>query len=222
VSSRRNHLGEPFADVTHIVTRRHPQNVFQHRLSLFTHWRCVMKALLIAVLATSLVACASTPTVKTDFDPAASFGTYKTYSWAVKPTAGSPLVQQRIVDGINARLQAKGLREAPQGDIALAAHIVTDRKQTLDTFYTGTGMGGWGWRGGWGGGMGMGSATTTVRTYDVGTLVLDMFDTRTKQAVWRGTASGTVPSSPAKINAAVEAGLDKMFAGYPPVATAGH
>ncbi|MET0890595.1 MAG: DUF4136 domain-containing protein [Stenotrophomonas maltophilia] len=178
-----------------------------------------MKALCIAVVAASLVACASTPTVNTDFDPAANFGAYRTYSWAVKPTAGSPLVQQRIVDGINARLQAKGLREVPQGDIALAAHTVTDRKQTLDTFYTGTGMGGWGWRGGWGGGMG--NATTTVRTYEVGTLVLDMFDTRTKQAVWRGTASSTVPSSPDKINAAVEIALDKMLAGFPPAATAG-
>ncbi|MCD9085335.1 DUF4136 domain-containing protein [Stenotrophomonas sp. SY1] len=180
-----------------------------------------MKAIAIAaVLATSLVACTSTPTVKTDFDPSANFGGYKTYSWALKPQAGSPLVQQRIVDGINARMQAKGLREAPNGDIALAAHIANSQKQTLDTFYSGTGMGGWGWRGGWGGGMAMGSASTTVHTYDVGTLVLDMFDARTKQAVWRGTASGTVPSSPDKVNVAVDAGLDKMFASFPPGSTA--
>ncbi|HAU80292.1 MULTISPECIES: DUF4136 domain-containing protein [Gammaproteobacteria] len=180
-----------------------------------------MKAFAIAVLATSLVACASTPTVKTDFDPSASFASYKTYTWAMKPQASSPLVQQRIIDGINARLQAKGLREAPNGDIALAAHIATGQKQTLDTFYSGTGMGGWGWRGGgWGGGMAMGNATTTVHTYDVGTLVVDMFDAKTKQAVWRGTASGTVPTSPDKVNAAVEAGLDKLFAAFPPGTTA--
>ncbi|WP_411851156.1 DUF4136 domain-containing protein [Stenotrophomonas sp. LGBM10] len=184
-----------------------------------------MKAFAIAVLATSLVACASSPTVKTDFDSSANFASYRTYTWAMKPEASSPLVQQRIVDGINARLQAKGLREAPNGDIALAAHIANSQKQTLDTFYTGTGMGGWGWRGGgwgggWGGGMAMGNATTTVHTYDVGTLVVDMFDARTKQAVWRGTASGTVPSSPDKVNAAVEAGLDKLFASFPPGSTA--
>ncbi|WP_256774223.1 MULTISPECIES: DUF4136 domain-containing protein [unclassified Stenotrophomonas] len=178
-----------------------------------------MKAFAIAVLASSLVACASTPTVNTDYDSAAAFASYTTYSWAIKPQASSPLVQQRVVAGINARLQAKGLRETPQGgDIALAAHIMTTQRQTLDTFYTGSGMGGWGWRGGWGGGMG--NATTTVRTYQVGTLVVDMFDTRTQQAVWRGTASGTVPTSPAKVNAAIETGLDKLFAAYPPGATA--
>lgn len=176
-----------------------------------------MKVLAVVVLAASLAACASTPTVDTDYDHSASFATYKTYSWADKPQGGSPLVQKRIVDGIDARLQAKGWTLAPSGgEVAVAAHVATSQKQTLDTFYTGSSMGGWGWRGGWGRGMGMGSSTTTVRTYDVGTLVVDMFDAKTQQAIWRGTASGTVPSSPEKVNAAVEAGLDKMFAAFPP------
>ncbi|MET0718869.1 MAG: DUF4136 domain-containing protein [Pseudoxanthomonas sp.] len=168
------------------------------------------------LFALALGACASTPTVHTDVASGASFSSYKTYTWAMKPEGASPLVQQRIVDGVDARLRAKGWTEAPNGDVSIAAHIATSQKQTLDTFYTGTGMGGWGWRGAWGGGMAMGSASTTVRTYDVGTLIVDMFDTKTQQAVWRGTASGTVPSSPDKVNAAVEAGLDKMFAGFPP------
>ena len=176
-----------------------------------------MKALLPAVLATALVACASTPTVNTDFDPQANFAAFRTYSWAVKPQAGAPLVQQRIVDGINTRLQAAGLRETPSGgDLAVAAHVATQQQQTLDTFYSNNGMGAWGWRGGWGGGMGMGTATTTVRTYSVGTLVVDLFDAKSKQAVWRGTASGTVPSSPAQVDAQVDAGLTKMFARFPP------
>ncbi|HYG07829.1 MAG TPA: DUF4136 domain-containing protein [Stenotrophomonas sp.] len=173
-----------------------------------------------AFAALLLAACASSPTVKTDHDPAVDFSQYRTYTWGMKPQAGSPLVQQRIVDGIDARLQARGWRQAPDGQVTLAAHIITSQRQTLDTFYTGTGMGGWGWRGGWGGGMGMGTAQTTVRTYDVGTLVVDMFDTRTQQAIWRGTASGTVPSTPERVNAAVEAGLDKMFTGFPPGSSA--
>ncbi len=176
-----------------------------------------MKILLPLVLVAWLAACASTPTVKTDFDPRADFSTYKTYSWALKPQVGSPLVQQRIVDGISARLQAAGLREANNGDLAIAAHVATSQQQTLETFYSGGGMGGWGWRGGWGG---MGTATTTVRSYDVGTLVVDMFDARSKQAIWRGSASGTVPSSPAKVDAQVEAGLTKMFVAFPPGASA--
>ena len=161
-----------------------------------------------------LAGCASTPTVTTDHDPAANFASYRTYSWAAKPQIGSPLVQQRIVDGIDARLRAKGWTQAPNGQVAIAAHVVASQKQTIDTFYTGSSMGGWGYRGGWRGGMG--SATSTVRTYDVGTLIVDMFDASTQQAVWRGSASSTVSSSPEKVNQTVDAALDKMFAGFPP------
>lgn len=62
----------------------------------------------------------------------------------------------------------------------------------------------------------MGSATTRVRTYTVGTLVVDLFDTRTKQAIWRGTASDTVPDDPAKGDALLRAGIAEMFEGFPP------
>jgi hypothetical protein len=171
-----------------------------------------MKSIAMAFVLLLLAGCASTPTVTTDHDPSAQFGSYKTYYWARKPEGSSPLVTQRIVEGIDARLQAKGWTQAPDGDVALVANISRAQQQSIDTFYSGTGMGGWGYRG-WGG---MGSATTTVRNYTVGTLVVDMFDTRTKQAVWRGSASGTVPNSPEKVDAAVTAGLDKMFANFPP------
>lgn len=173
------------------------------------------------LLPLAVAACASSPTVHTDFDSRAQFGSYKTYSWSVKPELGSPLAQQRIVEGIERRLQAKGLVQvASEGDLAVAAHVASQQKTTLDTLYTGTGMGGWGWHGGWAGGLGVGSATTQVRNYQVGTLIVDLFDAQSKQAIWRGTASGTVSSNPDTNRAAVEAGLDKMFANYPPDSTA--
>ncbi|WP_426805934.1 DUF4136 domain-containing protein, partial [Stenotrophomonas sp. SrG] len=71
-----------------------------------------MKAFAIAVLATSLVASASTPTVHTDFDPGANFASFRTYRWAMKPQGASPLVSQRSVDGIDARLAARGWTQA--------------------------------------------------------------------------------------------------------------
>ena len=61
----------------------------------------------------------------------------------------------------------------------------TPREQpTLRTFYDGFP----GWR--WGG---FGEATTYVDNYEVGTLVIDMFDTRSKKLIWRGSASDTLP-----------------------------
>lgn len=160
-----------------------------------------------------LSACASTPTVSTDHAASADFASYRTYYWAQEPEGAAPLVQQRIIDGVDTRLAAKGwTRGQDSGDVALAAHVATSQEQTLDTFYTGAPMGGWGWRGG----MGMSTASTTVRTYTVGTLIVDMFDTSTKQAIWRGTASDTLSNSPDQVNASVEAALNEMFADFPP------
>lgn len=166
-----------------------------------------------------LVGCTSSPTVQTDQASNVDFSTYKTYSWLSKPGDGvPPLMSQRIVDDVNAQLQSKGWRLLDSGgDVAVVAHVSTKEKQTLDTMYMGPAFGGWGWRGaGWGMGMAMADSTTTVHTYDVGTLIVDMFDARSKQAIWRGTSSETIPSSPDKVNAAVEAAVEKMFAGFPP------
>ena len=157
-----------------------------------------------------LASCANTPTVKADFDPAANFARYRTYTWLAKPTGGSPLAMQRIVDGVDARLQAKGWRLAPEGDVRVAASVTSAQKQDYTTYYSGMGYG-WGW-----GAMSPGMATTSVYTYEVGTLVVDMFDASTKRAVWRGTADGILPDNPDKRTEMLQVALDKMFAAFPP------
>lgn len=168
----------------------------------------------VALLALVLAACASTPTVQTDFDPAAQFSRYRTYTWREQPEAAPPLVKQRIVAAIDRQLQAKGWTRAAEGDVAIAAHVASREKQSIDTFYDSPMWSGWGWRHGWD--VGIGYARTRVTTYTVGTLVVDMFDTSTRQAVWRGTAEGTVPDTPEKVNAAVEDAIARMFRDFPP------
>lgn len=170
--------------------------------------------LAILSLLLALAAC-STPRVYTDYNPNAQFATYRSYSWRERPEKAPPLVQQRIVDAIDAQLRAKGWTLMPDGgDVALAAHVASRQEYELDTFYSDPFWGGWYWRGGWG--MRTGIDTTRVRSYTVGTLVLDMFDTRTKQAIWRGTAEGTVSKNPEKVNADIQTAVAKMFAQFPP------
>ena len=41
-----------------------------------------------------------------------------------------------------------------------------------------------------------------------------MFDGKSKKALWRGTASGTLQDDPARMTAMLQAALDKMFAGF--------
>lgn len=151
--------------------------------------------------------------IASDYDPKAPFGDYKTFMWIKKPHMDDPLMDDRIVNAINAELTAKGWTLVPEGaDIGVAAEVATRKRHTLQTFYDGFG-GGWGWHW-WGGGIGM--ATTHVDTYTVGTLVVDLFDTRTKQLVWRGWASDALPDNPQKETKKLDKDIEKLFKHLPP------
>jgi hypothetical protein len=151
--------------------------------------------------------------VKTDYDRGADFGQYKTYSWEHVKTQ-DPLFVDRIKNSVNAALAAKGLTQVDSGgDVSIVAVEITRNQQTLNTFYDGFG-GGWGWRRFGGGGFG--EATTTTETYKVGTLVVDLFDTKTKKLLWRGTSSDTLSNNSDKNIKNLDKGVEKMFKQFPP------
>jgi hypothetical protein len=151
--------------------------------------------------------------VKTDFDRAANFGQYKTYSWE-NVTTKDPLFVDRIKSAVDAALSAKGWTQADSGgDISIVAIEMTHDRQTLNTFYDGF-AGGWGWRRFGGGGLG--EATTTTDTYRVGTLVVDLFDTKTKNLVWRGSASDAISNNSTKNIKNLDKGVAKLFKQFPP------
>lgn len=151
--------------------------------------------------------------VKTDYDRGANFSQYKTYCWQTVKTKNA-LDVDRIKNAVNAALQAKGWTQVDSGgDISIIAIEMTQQQQTLNTFYDGFG-GGWGWRRFGGGGFG--EATTTTDTYKVGTLVVDLFDTKTKQLVWRGSSSDTLSNNSDKNIKNLDKGAQKMFQHFPP------
>jgi uncharacterized protein DUF4136 len=149
--------------------------------------------------------------VKTDYDRNADFAQYKTYSWEQVKTQ-DPLNVDRIKSAVNTTLAAKGWTQvASGGDVCIVAMEITHNQQTLNTFYDGFG-GGWRWRG-FGG---LGEATTTTETYTVGTLVVDLFDAKTKQLLWRGTASDTLSNNSNKNIKNLDKDVEKMFNKFPP------
>ena len=154
--------------------------------------------------------------VKTDYDRSANFAQYKTYSWEHVKTKDS-LDVDRIKNAVSAALAAKGWNQVDSSaDVRIVAIEITRDQQTLNTFYDGFG-GGWGWRRFGGGGFG--EATTTTETYKVGTVVVDLFDTKTKQLIWRGAASNTLSNNSGKNIKNLDKGVDKMFKHFPPSAT---
>jgi hypothetical protein len=151
--------------------------------------------------------------VKTDYDRSANFAQYKTYSWEHVKTQ-DPLDVDRIKSAVNTALAAKGWTQVDSGgDVSIVAMEITQNQQTLNTFYDGLG-GGWGWRRFGGGGFG--EATTTTETYKVGTVVVDLFDTKSKQLIWRGTESDTLSNKSDKNIKNLDKGVEKMFKNFPP------
>ncbi len=151
--------------------------------------------------------------VKTDYDRSANFAQYKTYSWEQVKTK-DPLDVDRIKSAVNAALAAKGWTQVDSGgDVSIVSMEITQNQQTLNTFYDGFG-GGWGWRRFGGGGFG--EATTTTETYKVGTLVVDLFDSKTKKLLWRGTSSDTLSDNSNKNIKNMDKGVEKLFKQFPP------
>lgn len=159
--------------------------------------------------------------VSTDYDHDANFETYHSFSFA-KVETSNPLFKSRVEDAITQDLQAKGLQRVPSGgDIAITAIGDVRNQQEYTTFYNGLGPGfgyrGWGgWSGGWGNGAG-GLSTTTTQTVPIGTLMVDLYDTRTHNLVFRGRATDQLHVKHTEKNIdIVNKAVDKMFDKFPP------
>lgn len=174
-----------------------------------------MQRVVFALMGTMFLfaATSSAQQVKIDYDRSANFTKYKTYSWEHVRTRDA-LDVDRIKNAVDAALAAKGWTQANSGgDVSIVAIEMTQDRQTLNTFYDDFG-GGWGWRRFGGGGFG--EATTTTDTYTLGTLVVDLFDAKTKQLIWRGSASDTLSNNSEKNIKNLNKGAEKMFKNFPP------
>jgi Domain of unknown function (DUF4136) len=175
--------------------------------------RNVSRAAALVVAGLLAAASARAQDVVVDFDKAADFSHYKTFALKLGTSWGNQLSEKRVMDEITSGLQEKGWKVAPEGsaDAIVVLHGATQMKKSLNTFYSG-GYGGYRW-GGWGG---MGDSTTTVSEYKVGTLVTDIFDAKSKNLIWRGTASDEISDKPEKNVKELAKASDKLFKNFPP------
>jgi hypothetical protein len=175
-----------------------------------------MQTIAVAATFTLIGSMAFAQDVKVDFDKDANFGTIKTFAVKIGTSWNNPLSEKRVVGEIEQSLTEKGWTKTDESkaDALVVLHGATQVKKDLNTFYSG-GYGGYGWRGV----GGMGSATTTVNEYTVGTLVVDIFDAKSKQLLFRGTASDEISDKPEKNVKKLAKASDKMFKDFPPGST---
>ena len=175
-----------------------------------------MRSLAIAAALSLLGTAAVAQDVKRDFDKDANFAAIKTFDVKIGTSWNNQISEKRVTEEISQSLVEKGWQRVDANPDALVLlHGATEKQKNLNTFYSGMGgYGGYGYRG-WGG-MGMGSATTTVSEYLVGTLVVDIFDAKTKQLMYRGTASDELSDKPEKNQKKLAKASDKLFKDFPP------
>jgi hypothetical protein len=171
------------------------------------------------VLATCLVAgCASGPVVETDRDPSEDISHYRSYAWRQEPPISNPLLKQRIVSEVDSELARKGWQSVPEdrAEVLLVGNVSSREDATLDYFYEGNGWTGWSWRPGVNSPM----QRVELRSFTIGTLVIDAFDANTRRAAWRAVAQGSVPESEKNRTRDAMKAVHAMFRDFPQAAAA--
>ena len=151
---------------------------------------------------------ASAQDVYVNSSPNANFSQYHTYAWGQQENpnqiANSFLAQEAKTQ-IQNQLQSKGLKlvqESENPDLI----VVGSGGMKTQTSYNA-----WGMRG-IGGGMG----GITPQQSLTGTLIVDIYDVKEKQLVWRGIAQGTLNEKNSQKNMQlVDKAVAKMFKKYP-------
>jgi hypothetical protein len=157
--------------------------------------------------------------VQVDYDRDAINNDYKTFAWGETPEATlsdeSPFMHSRIKNAIEHYLtiEASLTEDTENPDLYVTYH--TSSKEEVQFYTTSVGYGygpGWGWSPYWGGGMS--TSTTSATTYERGTLVIDIWDAKKREIVWRGSASGVVKENPQKAAKQIDSALKKMIKQY--------
>jgi hypothetical protein len=156
--------------------------------------------------------------VKTGWDEHADFSKYRTWGWRLDGSIRDAVWAQRCHSVLSDELALHGLKEVPadQADLWGVVHARLSSDTRVASFAPD-----WGY--GWGPyGSAWAYDETVAYQVPVGTIILDLVDTKEKQIVWRGRASGDIRAN--RTNEEREQKLisifKEMFAVYPPVSKA--
>ena len=168
------------------------------------------RVVVVACLGLFLSALAVAQQTSIDFDRSANFANYHTYMWEASPNPAQPPWNQRIIDAIDKQLQAKGLTKVDSNpDLwVVYSNSIRNEKQVVGAGY------GFGPTWGWGGGASPVIHNTFITK--VGTLVVELADTKDKQLLWRGSVSDAIGDNANKNQKTLNKAVAKLFQKYPP------
>ena len=165
----------------------------------------------VAVLALMFCAslCATAQEVNVNYNQSKDFSAYHTYAWGEKLNPNNvknPTLAEEVRKQINLQLQKRGLTLVKESQNPGLVLVVSGGSKTQTTYSnydpSGTILTA---------GTDYGVAQNTV----IGALVVDIYDVKAKQVVWRGTATGILRKDNSRNLKLVDDVVDKMFKKYP-------
>lgn len=154
------------------------------------------------LLVVILLASCSPVKVITDQDETADFSSYNTYYFLGWQNNSDEIISEldkkRIHDAFIKEFEARGMKLVQSdGDMAVSLFIVVDEKTSTTAhtdYYTSLYRAYHPYRRGWN--QGYATTTFTQNDYMEGTLVLDVFDGKSKDQIWQGVARSTINENP--------------------------
>jgi hypothetical protein len=149
--------------------------------------------------------------VKVDFDKTVDFSKYKLFAWVpFQEPAANPANHIRITRAVEAALVGKGLLKTEAGEepdvyVHVQGTIEKKRPSTsgpAESPWNATPNQQW-------------KVDFDVKKVEVGTLVVELWDGRTKDIVWRSKGEALIPRVDL-VEEVINASVKKLFAEYPP------
>jgi len=170
-----------------------------------------------ALVLTLIAPPAAAQKVYVDYDTYADFDSYKTFAWVDTDTTSLkmdfPEVDSLIKNNIEYYLVKGGMAEDTEDpDVYVTYHASTQNQTQFMTATFGYSYGaGWAWGPYWGPRMVSGTVATE---FERGTMIIDIWDARKKEALFRGTVTKIHADDPMKAIKQIDNGIDKIVTKY--------
>jgi hypothetical protein len=189
-----------------------------------THLRFSAFAAAVALLG----ACATGPDIRSMSDRSVDFRAYETYDFIAEPATDQSerygsLLTKYLKEAVSKEMEARGYTRADQDpDLLINFKVRTEERTQVRETPTMTMSAYYGYRSPYYGVWGAYpyATETTVTSYPVGTLNIDIVDAGQKQLVWEGVAEGRITSKALENpEAAIGRVVPQIFERYPVPAT---
>lgn len=184
-----------------------------------------MRSIISVFLLFFLAACSSSLKVVSDYNGGLDFSEYRTYNFyepdtlidhQVLPVIVNSLNQRRIENAIDEEMELRGYEKSDDPDVLITYFLRVENKteyQVTTYNYGSPYYRGYGYYGYYGG-YGYGWSDVSSYDYKVGTLVIDLVDSRKDELIWYGAGSKALRDNPKHVEQEINDAVTRIFYQY--------